>query len=228
MKKFISLILIFTMLISNPLQVLAQKVTFKPAITFEYEYYQPGRSDEYKAQFEEKLRENLKHEEEIVTAANTNYRADNLDYAGHSPKALDYYRAYGTIDKVKEAYNDFLWFNSFPTQSPYYIDTALKTDKDTSKAFREEESDILYILNRYETVTEDIRALLKDNPARREEMAKMLIRKAPTIILITILAVIGIKVLAASSATAEAIAFIPYNAGMASLRSARITSFLLK
>lgn len=228
MKKLISLILIFTMLISNPFQVLAQEITFKPAITFEYEYYEPGRDEEYKAEFKEKLRANLDNDYESATQADTSYRKDDIKYEGSKPTQLDYYNAYGTLDKVKEAYNDFLYFNAYPKQSPYYIDTALKTDKDTSKAFREEESDILYILNRYETVTEDIKSLLKNNPARDKDVTEMVVRKLPTIILLTILAFCSIEIYAGSSATAEAIAYMPYNAGMASLRSAKITSFLAK
>ena len=228
MKKLISLSLIFVMLISSPLQVLAQEVTFKPAITFEYDYYKPGQTKEYREEFIAKLRANLDHDYENITKADSNYRSEMLDWKGYIPIDADYYKAYGTVDKVKEAYNDFLYFNIYPKESPYYIDTALKADKDTTKTFREEDTDILYILNRYEVVSNDIKTLLRNNPATEAAKVEKFVRKIPTIIFLTILTFWGLEIYGTATAAVEATAAASLEAGVASAKAVKIGSFLAK
>lgn len=205
-KKLISLTLIFTMLISNPFQVLAQQIDFKPAITFEYEVYEPGKSEEYRQEFIAKLRANLDQDYEPITQANTNYRKEYVDNKGYVPTTLDYYNSFGTKEKVREAYNDFLYFNIHPEESPYYVETSLISGGNVT------EDNILHILDRYEILTNDIRNLLKKNPApERANMGKRVLMM-PVIVLLVIIAFEGLAALDTAMLHIEAAEGIGINA----------------
>lgn len=194
MKKIINYILIFVMLVSSPLQIFAQDVSCKPAISFDYDYYIPGQTPEYKAEFVAKLSKNLVEDYETFYDADTNFRSELVN-TGTTPTPEDYYNAYGTTDKIKEAYNDFIYFNIHPKQSPYYIDTALIAAEGAS------DKNILYMLNRYETLTEDISKLLRKNNHRYEqERAEKAVRMIPSVIALTILEIYFGKIFIAAEA----------------------------
>lgn len=198
MKNTINYILIFVMLVSSPLQIFAQEISFKPAISFEYDYYVAGKTD--KDAFIKQLQANLEQDYENIAKADKHFRSELMDWQGRKPSLEDYYNAYGTTEKVKEAYNDFLYFNIYPKESPYYIFTALKEDTDTSKTFRAEAGDVLHILEEYDNVRQDIAELLRKNPNYIQERNEKLLRKAPSIIALTVLGLLNWEITGAVSA----------------------------
>ena len=222
MKKLISYFLIFILLVSSPMQIFAQEISYKPAITFEYEYYQPGVTNQ--DEFISKLRADLDNDFETVSRATATYRNDNVAYTGYHPTDLDYYNSFGSKAQVKEAYNDFLYFNANPKESPYYAETALLSGNGVT------EDNVLHILNRIEILTKDIKSLLKNNPAPERANAGKMIRMAPVIVLLIILGFEGLgftESVIANIKLSEGIAVLEGSAKLSLLGKLKIFGFLV-
>lgn len=184
MRKIISYILLFVMTFLTPVQSFSQGVAYKRAADFNYDIYASGETN--KEQF-------IMNLEADLNTIELNYKTDSdfrHDLFKAHPSKQEYYHAYGTREKLKEAYNDFLYFNMYPEKSPYWKLTSLDTDSDIQDGqYKQygEALNVLHILDYYEHLTKDIARLSSQNPVYKEEQAEKWLRKSPTILILTFL-----------------------------------------
>ena len=157
MKKFISYFLIFALFTTTmPAQILAQDLGYKPAISFEYDSYELGKTDI--KQFVANLEDDL-----------LNYE-DYYDPNTVPPVARE---LTGTPKHLSQSYNDFLYYNIYPEQSPIWEYTGLVPGNGTSKV------DVLRILDYHLTLSEEIAELFKQNPEYKQERIEKQVRLLP-------------------------------------------------
>ncbi len=180
MKKFISCFLVFTLLFSTtPIQVFAQRVAdlppvqndfykkkavgdYKPAMSFEYDYYEVGKISPKK--FIEILEDDLLNYEDYNDPESVPPVSRNLE---------------GTPDHLRQSYNDFLYYNIYPEESPLWNYTGLIPEKNGTA-----EVDVLRILDYHLSVSEEISELFAQNPEYKKERREKHIRLIPVYIIL--------------------------------------------
>ena len=107
MKKFTSYFLISIITVFGAVQIFAQDLNYKPAISFEYDTFKLGKTD--RAQFLLNLENDLLTPEEYILPADL----ESMLQPGEND-------AFGSSDNLKKAYNDLLYYSNFPEISPLY------------------------------------------------------------------------------------------------------------
>lgn len=153
-KKAISCLLALTMFVYNSSFVFAAEteLEYKPAKSFEYDYFTTGRTneDEFVAKLKQDMYDNyidIPQEPERFQAELTNNEEGVLHK--HS--------------NVKKAYNDLLYYNYLPEESPYWKWTAFVPDNEAT------EEDVLLILQKHKEISEEISKLFKKDPKYQRE-----------------------------------------------------------
>lgn len=176
MKKLISYFLIFAIsLATTPVQIFAQNLesgslmyfrdkrghrqSYKPAKSFEYEYYNVGEISPYA--FVEKLEADLLNFEDYINP-------NNIEPVGRTEE--------GKPEHLRQSYNDFMYYNIYPEESPLWNYTGLIPSDGT------QEVDVLRILDYHHYVAEEISELFAQNPKYKQERREKYIRLIPSII----------------------------------------------
>ncbi len=152
-KKLISILLAITIFICNS-SLFAQNIDYKPAISFGYNYYTLGKTNEenFIKSLKQDMYENFK---DVPLSPNGFYNKYSNKISSHGFTENVYLAA--------EAYNDFLYYNFYPQKSPYWKWTAFEADGEAS------EDDVLLILQKHRELSKEILKLLKQNPRYKME-----------------------------------------------------------
>ncbi|MBQ3933857.1 MAG: hypothetical protein II726_01555, partial [Elusimicrobiaceae bacterium] len=143
-KKLISYLLTVAILLSGNSLLFAQQIDYKPALSFEYDYFTLGKTNEN--DFVAKLKQDM---------------YDNL-YDSTSGPSNPYSKRESNVQK---AYNNFLYYSMYPKKSPYWKYTAFEPDGVAS------EDDVLLILQKHKELSKEIEKLLKQNPEYKNKLA---------------------------------------------------------
>lgn len=163
MKKFITYFLIFALfLTSAPVTVFAQDTgvepvmyfkdkkgriqEYKPAMSFEYDYYEVGQISPYT--FVEKLEEDLLNSEDVWDPSSKPRLGDDK---------------LGTPEHLAQSYNDFLYYNINPEESPLWNKTALIPCNGVAK------EDVMDILSYHHSLSQNIAYRFRENPEYKYE-----------------------------------------------------------
>ena len=172
MKKFISCFLIFALSLSiSPVQIFAQNLGYKPAVTFEYDNYQLGKTNT--KQFIANL------EDDIISNAREGYwDPQTKPWLGDDK--------FGTPEHLAQSYNAFLYYNIHPEKDDYLWNyTGLVPGNGTS------EVDVLRILDYHLTLSEEVAELFAQNPEYKQHRTMKRIKMIPVYILLLAMAYVS-------------------------------------
>ena len=170
MKKFITYFLIFALsLTSAPVTAFAQDAGYKPAFSFEYNQYKLGKTNTQ--QFIANLEDDLLNYEDLI----------NPKDLAPKPKPGAYGNKWGSPAHLRESYNNFLYYNIYPEESPLWNKTALIPGNGVA------EKDVMAILDHHHSVSEAIAYRFKQNPAYKDQRNEKYVRLVPTFILIALI-----------------------------------------
>lgn len=142
-KKIISYLLtIAVFLLGNSLSF-AQQVDYKPALSFEYDNFVLGKTNE--SEFINKLKQDMYDNPFDISSAPSN----------------PYSKRESSLQK---AYNNFLYYSMYPKKSPYWKWTAFEKDEQATT------DDVLLILQKHKELSRDIEKLLKKSPEYRRKL----------------------------------------------------------
>ena len=164
-NKIVSGFLIIVMLIAANISSFAQNIAYKPASSFTYDYFILGKTNE--KDFIKKLKQDMYDndvEKNKKPALFNTPRKQEIYIPSYTPnenKQVIDIEIYPR--KTASAYNDFLYYNSYPEQSPYWKWTAFIPDDIAS------EDDVLLILHKHKQITDEIIELFKQNPKYKKE-----------------------------------------------------------
>ena len=163
MKKLITYFLIFALsLTSAPISVFAQDAgvepvmyfkdkkgriqEYKPAISSKYDNYEVGQISPYT--FVEKLEQDLLNGEDYWDPNGKPRLGDDM---------------LGTPEHIAQSYNDFLYYNIHPKESPLWNKTALIPGNGVAK------EDVMDILSYHHSLSQNIGNLFSNNPEYKKE-----------------------------------------------------------
>ncbi|MBO4707224.1 MAG: hypothetical protein J5594_01530 [Elusimicrobiaceae bacterium] len=175
MKKFITYILVLAVfLTSMPIHVMAQNVdlkrfkdkngrlqSYKPAMSFDYDYYEVGQISPFT--FVEKLEEDLLNGEDAWDPSSKPRLGDDK---------------LGTPEHLAQSYNDFLYYNIYPEESPLWNKTALIPGDGIA------EEDVMDILSYHHSLSQNIAYRFRKNPEYRQEKTEKNIRLIPVYVIL--------------------------------------------
>ncbi len=161
MKKFISCFLAFVLLLSNtPIQIFAQDLGYKPAMSFEYDSYEVGKVRP--RDFISNLEDDLLNGEDVWNPKSVAPVSRNLE---------------GKPEHLRQSYNNFLYYNISPEESPLWNKTALIPDGEATQ------EDVLGILDMYSNLSWLVTRKLKQNPKYKKERLEKSVRLIPSILM---------------------------------------------
>ncbi len=167
MKKFISYFLIFTLFVTvMPVQIFAQDLNYKPAMSFEYDYYEMGQVKP--EDFVANLERDLLNFEDYVDPEDLAPKPESANEFGV------YGNKWGSPAHLREVYNKFLYYNVYPEESPLWNKTALVPGDGVSK------DQVLAILDHHHSISETISYLLKENPKYKRARIEKHVRLIPS------------------------------------------------
>lgn len=158
-KKIISMILTVALIAGNCSAIFAQsvgKIKYKPAKSFTYDFFTLGETNE--SLFLEKLKADMDDNQDEDSFEPVDMQDNIIKDADPLNNRFMQYKP------IAKAYNDFMYYNAYPEQSPYWKWTALVPDEETS------EDDVLLILLKHKQLTEEILKLFKENEEYKEEI----------------------------------------------------------
>lgn len=162
-KKSVSVFLSFVLLTGSSLsfaQEETEEITYKPASSFSYEYFTLGKTNE--VNFIKKLAKDME-EHYYDNEQEPSAFQDEIIIDDEDPIKSKFKR----YNRVAKAYNDFMYYNTVPEESPYWKWTALVPDDNVSA------EETLLILEKHQQITQEIIKLFKQNPRyKREREAK--------------------------------------------------------
>ncbi len=159
-KKVISMILTVALIAGNCSAIFAQsvgKIKYKPAFSFTYDFFTLGETNE--SLFLEKLKADMDDNQDEDSFEPIDMQNNIIKDADPLNNRFMQYKP------IAKAYNDFMYYNAYPEQSPYWKWTALVPDEETS------EDDVLLILLKHKQLSEEILKLFKENPRYKREKA---------------------------------------------------------
>ena len=112
----------------------------------------------------------------------TQDRVDRVDYFGQKNNRFNSYNPQLISNKpVLKAYNDFMHYNFYPTESPYWKWTAFVPDNEAS------EEDVLLILDKHKQLTEEILDLFEtEEEYRKDKLSRNLTIAIGIIVLVLV------------------------------------------
>lgn len=149
--KNLSIFLSALMLFNMPAQLFAQNINYKPALSFEYDYFTLGKTDE--EEFTNKLIQDIEDNfyDDILALQNPpDYYYPNYNNNNLSPE---------------KAYNEFLYYSQYPQESPYWKWTAFEPGQGAT------ENDVLLILKKHQELSKEILHLLKQSTRYKRDNA---------------------------------------------------------
>ena len=162
MKKIISYLLIFVIsLTTSPIRVFAQEQGYRPASSFEYEFYEVGQISP--KMFISKLEDDL-----------LNYE-DYWDPDSVPPVSR---KLEGNPEHLRQSYNDFMYYNIHPEESPYWSYTGLIPGNGTAAV------DVLRILDKHHTLSEQISEEFQKSKKFKHERLVKNIRLIPVYLIL--------------------------------------------
>ena len=176
MKKFISYFLIFALfLTSMPMHLIAQDIgtgevmyvnndpvkPYRPAMSFKYDSYEVGKISPYR--FVEGLEADLLNGEDVWDPSSKPRLGDDK---------------LGTPEHLAQSYNDFLYYNIYPEESPLWNKTALIPGNGVA------EEDVMDILRYHYSLSQNISLLFRENPEYRNELTEKRVRLIPVSIIL--------------------------------------------
>lgn len=185
MRKLITYFLILALFLTTiPVQIFAQDtgessvmrfrskkhgiLEYKPAMSFEYEYYEVGKISPWT--YVEKLEQDLLNYEE-------SWDPQTVPPVSRTQE--------GKPEHLRQSYNDFLYYNIYPEESPLWSYTGLVAGNGTS------EVDVLRILDYHRTLSEEVAELFAENPEYKKVKLEKQINMIPVYVVLLAMAYVS-------------------------------------